>query len=670
MATSLSTTTDEVYFIPQADMGKFTALNEEVREDILDRFKVFRHMDRAKSKRRGALDMADPERDGWSADRHQKLYKLYHEQGWTGLLNRRKAGPSYYRNRLIPTGLPEAFLDWLAEKLALNQRDKFKTVRAQVIRQWRRWRKAGGGPKSKEAIPGYAVCPDPVYGKTIPAGWSLSNLTEKVKKHSDKRARKLVQIGSKAAAEIGPKILSTRVGTEVGQFILWDDSWNDFEVQWRNGPCRQLAFHALDLTSGCNVMRGFKPAGKDEKGAMEGLKYREMIWLSMCYFTTYGYHPTGTTCICEKATATINDREAQIYYDCTGGKIKVDTGPAGGGPGLGALFTGPSGGNPRWKAPLESWFNLLRNETADLLEFPGQTGSNSRLNKPEGLDALKAETRALATAAAALTKDDAQLLSYGMLSHEEAMLRCNAIIDAINKRDDHKLEGWRKCGFYETRLQIAENLPWVPATNLLGMPENKARAIVAASTSDEFALSPHEVCQAGRKKLRRISPETGALLLANLPGEERPVVSGQLTLNMPEVDRDEELVYGCTIRDGHGREEKMRVGDKYLVRVNPLMPEVAFLYGAQNQYQGVVQRWNRSQRDDTDDLERQHKEKSKSYSPVLKEARRAGAPITRKETRRKELNTKLLKGIQKGDVKALTTEMVEVDDNTAEYLED
>jgi len=667
MSTAIATS----FILSDTDRQLLASLPDTVRDETLEKLDAMEQISRARSARQGAMAVAaqHPHRRGWSAFRLGRLYSAFQEDGLIALVDRARAGAAFYQNRMHSVGLPEAFVEFLAEEWALHQRDKFKAVRRRLIRRWESWRRDGGSANSKYAIPGYDTAPEMEPGYNYPAGWSYGNLLAQTKKASDKWSRKQVQIGPKAAAELGPRILSTRVGTEVGQYWIFDDSWNDFEVIWRGRPVRQLAFHALDFTSGLNAMRGYKPAAENDRGATEGLKEREMIFLVAALFATEGFHPAGCTCICEKATATIGDREAKLLYDLSGRKIKVDTGPAGGGPGVGGLFTGPGGGNPRWKAPLESWFNLLRNETAHLLDFPAQTGSNSRLNKPEGLEALKAETRALGTAALALPDDVAQLMKFGMLSHEEAMFRCDGIVELINQRTDHALEGWRKCGHVLTEFRIHETLPWMPARKLLEMPAAKAAAVRAVAQTRERPLSPREVYNAGRRKLVRISPEATAMLLADLPGKERPVEGGQLVLPVPEVDRDEPLVYGLRRRNGQGIEEPLRNGDKYLVRVNPLMPEVAFLYDARNAYAGVVERWGRTQRPDTAGLEAQRKAKSKALQAPLAEARRVGAKLTRDRAERDEHNRRLIENIRRGDVKELSHDLVAVEDNTDEWLE-
>lgn len=76
-----------------------------------------------------------------------------------------------------------------------------------------------------------------------------------------------------------------------------------------------LGFHALDLHSGCNLRRGYKPALRDEHETMQGLKNREMIFLLVDLLTSVGFRQAGCTLICEKGTANVPDWVLQIFHD-------------------------------------------------------------------------------------------------------------------------------------------------------------------------------------------------------------------------------------------------------------------------------------------------------------------------------------------------------------------
>jgi hypothetical protein len=602
----------------------------------------------------GCLNASTNER-GWSAKTLHSLYLAFTAPGgsWRVLVDRAKAGPNW-QNHLSRSGLPDGFVDHLSSLWARNQRNKFKSAYTLLTAQYRRW--AAGDPTA--AIPGYGCCPlpDPDSLDDLPAGWSYSNLLQAAKSRSQDFTRKLIQIGPKAASNIGPMIPTTRVGLAPGSYYFLDDSWNDFKVAAYRQTCRLLSFHALDYPSGFNVQRGHKPALRDEETQLEArLKEREIIWLVVKLLTVDGYHPDGCTIACEKATATLRKREREILARTLGDKIKVFDGPSGGCTGIPGMFTGRSGGNPRWKAPLESWFNLLRNRTADLIDFPGQTGSNSRLNLPEGLAGTESDVKSLIKAAQLLPANTAEQLRLGLLPWHEAIFRLDAVIDLINRRVDHDLEGWRDSGYCieEFRTNL---LTWTPVSRLLEyeIPEREMAAAYLSSNPSsrrERPLSPREVFDAARPHLVKLPLAVAALLLDETPGEEVTVRNHQLSVNCPDLDPDAPVCFGFERRNGQGTVEPLRNGDKWMVRVNPLDARAAWLYTATGQFAGVVQYYGRAGRTDAKALQAAFARKHAQLGHLVDEARRLAAPITQAAIDRTANNQVL--GAAPGSARAL-----------------
>lgn len=643
--------TDTTTTIAKADLDMFAGLNVRTREVVTFRLAAMRRIHKAVNS--GKTQMAicrkiasefHGER-GWSAKNLMTLYKAYADSGynWRALVDAAKAGEAWQNVGLANALLPDAFLDYLAQQWAQKQRDKFKSTYARLLLQFDRWRH---GDKSA-AIPGYDDPPeiDPESKRNVPRGWTYDNLLRAVKPRVSKFSRKLVQIGPKAASQLGPKILTTRADLAVGQYYILDDSWNDFKVIAFGQACRLLSFHVLDLFSGCNIARGYKPALKDEREVETRLKEQEMVWLLVKLLTTDGYHPAGCTIICEKGTATIREREEEIFQNCLDGLIKVQRGPMGGGPGIAAQFTGPHGGNPRWKAPLESWFNLLRNRTDDLLEFPGQTGSNSRLNAPEGLPGLEKDNLALMRAARALPADRAELLRLGLLSHTDAIFKLDAITEVINCRIDHALEGWREAGHFIEEFRLNPQMRWEPMTRLLDYDpvEREAVATLIRNSSSLLrnrALSPREVFDAGRPQLTRIPLSVAALLMDDLIGLECTVKNSCLELSWAEAGPGE-LTYGLTRRDGRGVQTPLRDDEKFLVRINPLDPRVCWLYQADGSFAGIAPHYSRVSRADASQLQHAFAAKKQALAPLIAEGRRLAANITQAATDRAAHNASI-----------------------------
>ena len=629
---------------------RFGALSDRARLVVKRRLRALRKIACAKSIAAGCRAVL-PEfgnKRGFSAKRIYQLYNAYLKSGcdWTTLVDRAIAGPDWYET-LNQEKLPAAFLDYLASEWALHQRDKFKAVHHHLVNQWRAWTRG----YESNAIPGYPVCPQADASTGLPVGWTYENLLRAVKPRVSKFSRKLVQVGPKAAMLAhSPHIISTRAGTAVGEYYIVDDSWNDFKVLAFGQTVRLLAFHILDLASGCNVKRGYKPALTNERDAEERLREREMIWLFVAHLTTNGYRQSGTTFICEKATGTIRETEAAILHDF-GLPIKVDRGPRGGGPGIDALFTGPGGGNPRWKAPLESWFNLLRNRTDHLLEFPGQTGSfSSGLPQPEGLPGLERDTRALVEAARALPLNKAELIQVGLLSHLDAIFGLEKVTELINFRTDHHLEGWRQCGHIITEWRPHVMAPWLSAQELISekysAAERSAFAALIAANPDlkrERSLSPAEVWYPRSADLKKLSPHVAAMLMASLePDAEATVERGTLEVACPELSPDEPLRYGLTRRDGNGLDEPLKTGEKFLIRINRVDPSLCYLYAADGGFAGIASFYGRESRADIQNNHRQFAQKRAWLAGQTADARFLASRVTKADIQRTAHNNRVL----------------------------
>jgi hypothetical protein len=455
------------------------------------------------------------------------------------------------------------------------------------------------------------------------------------KKHASAAARKLINIGPKAAHnDFSYKIPTTRAGLEVGQYYLFDDCWNDFRCLYRGKGSRILTLHALDLASGCNVLRGHKPAVEDERQVEERLKEREMLFLVGALLSNIGFRPEGTTFICEKGTATVRADEARFLDMLTDGLIRVQVGPAGGGPGVSGLFAEGGGGNPRWKAPIESFFNLLHNRCDHMLEFPGQTGKNARLDKPEGLELMERTDEALFKAMQVLTPERQRLIRFNLLQYKDAAPAIDARVEFCNTRRDHQLEGWEACGHKVPAFRLHPSLDFVPhwyLDRLSAEQQECVRRMLAAdpSLAGEVTLSPREVFDAGAARLRKFTPAQTAMWLARIGGDERPVKRGLIEVGVPEVNPSEPLAFGPTIRDFNGGDVALAEDAKYNVRVNPYDPRVAWLYNAKDGFLGVAsRRQTAGTRGDATALQRHFKAKAKQFSPILAEAKKLAAPIT------------------------------------------
>jgi|GEM_PF-5087790 hypothetical protein len=572
---------------------------------------------------------------------------------WRLLVDRTQAGKLWQQDRVR---VPVATIEYFQSLCARKQRGKALEAHVELVDQWRRWR---AGDESA-AIPGYLSCP-PADPKTdLPKGWTFSNLVRLRPTHYQ---QKLINIGPKAAAEFRPQIPRTRAGLEVGQYYLFDDKWLDFKVNTpgaREGS-RLLSFFVLDLFSACNFARGFKPALENEiTGIQERLKEQEMLWLTTHVLCTEGYRRAGTTLICEGGTARIREREAEIFARYSGGAIVVQVGATSKAPAFAGFFDSAARGNFRFKAQLESFFNLLGNRTDDQVLFRGQVGSNARLNCPEELAGRERHNNDLIVAFQGLPADVARRLVLDFLPLAEAIDLVNSVCHRINGRTEHDLEGWRGAGLITQEWRPSPHVDFLPASALEALPMEDQRRIadyigLVPNLTRERKLSPFEVWQGGRRDFVRLPLAAAAEVLGALDGHERPVRNSLLAWAEPLIDPDEEVVYEAIVRDGNGSERLLRDGEKFLVRVNPLMADRAFVYDARNGFLGVCRRYGRTRPDDVAGLERAFGRQAHIEALALKEAKRIGAPIVRAELARRRQNATLLGGEHPSPAPALTS---------------
>lgn len=627
----------------------YAALPKAVRDDVDKLLQAMSWIWRAENKKAACAALAEAHNHerGFTVGSLWGKFWRYRKGGefpsgdWRLLVDKVRAGAAWQKEPRIK--LPPAAIELFQSYCAQGQRGKVKAAHARFVAQWRRWWKGD----QKAAIPGYNQCPAPEPRTGLPPGFTYSTLW----RHRPTRFEaKVVHIGPKAAAAHRPKLMGTRVGLELGQYYQFDDGWNDFKVNYPGSrrAARLLSFHCIDLLSACNVCRGHKPAlDDDETGVQERLREREMVFLVAHLLGTYGYRKSGTTLIVESGTATVREREEKILGQFSHGKITVDRGRTDRRSRVAGLFDGASKGNPRFKAAIESHFNLLRNRMDDALEIEGQTGSNSRLNMPEQLTGRDWHNSALVQAASVLPAEITERLVLDFLSFTEGVFAVDALIDQINRRTDHELEGWRKCGFYTHEWRPTTAVNFLPLASLMALPEAERQAMAAyvrntADLTRERPLSPHEVWSAGRQHLVKLPPHAIGMLLDELQGTEVVVRNGTIEQVERDVDPDEPLVYEALRCDNQGTTERLRDGDKYLARINPLSPGQLWLYGSKNQFLGICPQWGRTRRDDPDALARQYGRLHKAEAELLRPARRQAARMTRLEIAKRRQNINAL----------------------------
>jgi len=620
---------------------------------------------------------------------------------WRTLINKAKAGPSFYSaTSAASCSLPPQFLEYWKGLCSRNQRKSRPQYRA-LIRRWRSWQAESSSPSAISAascsafrIPGYDTCP-PDCGKGYPSGWSERNLYHHLPSKFELTAQR---IGRAAAAPYRPKVLTTRVGLQVMQYIMFDDFWHDFKVNvLKSGAhtssraCRLLQFHALDLLSGCLFAHGTKPAIESEMtGVEERLKEREMVLLVAHVLSHWGFRRQGTVLIMEHRTATLPEAVEQRLLELTAGRVTVQRGPMEGAAAFAGAFAGRGKGNFRFKAHLESLGNLIHNETADTLLIPGQTGSNSRINCPEELHGREQYNNQLIRALQALPPERAQMLQFPFLELTKARHLLLDIFSLINNRIDHDLEGWLNAGFTQEEFRLPtgdrrdsrELTEWLPVQRLLAMPpENRAaiEALLASSDSARSAdcqsavsqvanlqvpltrtrkLSPYEVFNHGRSDLVHLNDTELALLIGPSLAHPNPVTVRNGLLEYIDADIGQvtfEAVISATscstssppsATSAASCSNSRRLPDreKYQAALIPFQPDKLFLWDAAGRFIGVCPAWDRVSRADAEGLQRQFGRARKAESDLLRPIAQRGAELTKQRIAMHQHNAAVLKG--------------------------
>ncbi len=551
---------------PVSDLS-FALLPDKVRQDVLRWQAVMEGLEGAAHGTLGKMMERVAAERGLSVKAVRAKYDGWRKEGWRALCHRR---------RLKGSSLPGTFIEFWRGLVECHQRERVTVKQAHraLLARLEAWTRAGGARDCEYAIPGYDRPPRRLHATRLPMGWDYNNL---LRYAPDKAARALRSRGGKAYSTFVPGVRATREGVAVGQVIFFDDEQPDVMVNLvgRNKePMRPLGFHALDYVSGCNVMRGWKPQVRNGDGSKSGLTETDFYWFVIGLLTRYGYRAdVGTTLVVEMGTAAIRDDFAERLERATGGKVSRDHSGRFGDPAFrGMLYEGQSSGNFRYKAPIESWFNLERNYMSAL---PGATGRN-RDDKPEESYGLIRADKAWLKMLEGLPLER-RLLARSPLMEWGAFVRhADWLVDqVINRRVDHELQDWERCGHVVPVLSMGEQEVVVSADRLALMaPEMQGliHMMVSQGHGRLRRMSPAEVWDAGCGKMSRLAgwqipalmrPEDGRLV--------RVTQQFELVVEDQEID-SEPLRYIASVQGQHGLRVSLKRGETYLCFLNPYAP--------------------------------------------------------------------------------------------------
>ncbi|HBJ87120.1 MAG TPA: hypothetical protein DDZ88_25325 [Verrucomicrobiales bacterium] len=620
--------------IPSTDLTEYLQLPAEVRRDV-DLWTT-RLCGLTPPIQRSLAQVAAGA--GVSVQTARRKYDALRHRGWRGLINLAKC-PGADRSHLSPE-----FIEYWKSLCQSNGR-KCRPAYREFLRQFR----AG------HLIPGI----EPGTPRhTLPTGYTYANLI----RHKPTRFElAAARIGRGTAADLRPKVFTTRVGLQVGQRYIFDDMWHDFLVValGQRKPARLLQLHAHDLYSACQFTRGLKPRLEDpESGKSVGLNEDEMVFLVTHVLAEYGYHYDGCVLMVEHGTAAISEALEQQLYDLTAGRVTVDRSGIQGASAFAGQYLGRGKGNFRFKSSLESLGNLIHNETANLLAFPGQTGSNSRTNLPEELHGRQRHADALACALAALPAAVATQLRLPFLEVNQAKMLVDEIMERINRRTDHALEGWVEAGLTTCDFEVP-GVGLIPSAKFLALPPERRAAVQALASPAPRRLSPREVFEAGRSALVTLRPEHTAALLKDKHGREVVVGHDHLITFEDAALCPSPLRYLA---------HTLAPGDKYLAAVNPWSLETLHLFDARGAWVGCVRAWQTISHTDTEALHRQMGRAAQIERDLLRPVAARGAALTRARLDDARHNATVLKTVRREDLKQTVSESDAAADARALFL--
>ena len=507
--------------------------------------------------------------------------------GWRGLIDQRRV------QRAAESTVPAEFWDFwrsLCEKEGRSCRQAYR----RIITMW----------ETDHLLPGYDVNP-PADVSGFPMGLTYSNCMLHA---PTKRELRAMRIGSFAAKSETDLVLTTRVGLQVGKVLMIDDQWHDDTVIFEGTnrqTVRPLEMCIQDVASAYKCAYGLRPRLKTEEGSHQQLGELDTRLLLVAHLLNQGYRADGTLITVEGGTATIRRNkdgsmgpfEAALDM-VTGGAVRVIRGKCGIAPVVLGGWPGPAKGNFRLKASLESLHGLDHNA---LGLIPGQTGSNSRENRPEKLTAIETYTKNVLKEVEALPAARAQeimeKLRFELMQWKEYEGIVYDVYRWIASRTEHNLEGWIENGWTAQEWKDSpEDKRWLPASLLAKLPDDRREMVLARIAQPGCKrirrLSPMEVYKAGSREFVKIRPEHVPHLLGpDLAVEKGMDKNGRIKFESQEYGGGNPLIFPARrLINVLGQEIVIDPRQKYRVFPNPFDTSRLFVCDMDLRYIGYARR--------------------------------------------------------------------------------
>jgi hypothetical protein len=630
------------------DHTSFASLPERMKRRVLLRLDWILKISDAPRGEKGKLVAKAAQDLEVSAVTVGRYVMAFQASGWPALCDQRGR-----QSRALPVEFKQ-FVRQL--HLQCQRETTGREVHRMLVERWRLWQRTGA---DQYAIPGYDA-PPPATAAGYPAGWSEDNV---LRLRPDKYALSLARQGSKQSAGYLPSILKTREGVRFGQVVFFDDQDYDVKVTPRGASQRAIrpqGFNCLDYLSGCFMHHAIRLRWWDKDGDQyRTLTQADFTWFVVSYLQRHGYRRDGggTTFVFEHGTATgYNNRSLATFggysnFDealagVSHGCVRVDRSGLFNQPAFaGMLFRPQSSGNPNFKAPLESMFNLVRNRMAAL---PGATGRNRDLKPAEqyGADLYTAQMLKLWER---LDERHRQLIRFPMLTPEEFGEVAATVYDAINERTEHNLEGWEKLGFIAPQFRFTpdERSPWLSRDEVMTLPAEARGALLAKMETPghvrPWKLSPAAVARQCAGELTKLPDHAIPLLIPRQWARLATVRENRTIAINDQLLGPEPFSYVCRIEDGDGA-RVLQPGTKLLCYLNPFAPERLAICKENGAFIGTLYQSTRAGFMDTGAILDQLKERAKLKADLDTGARPHLEGLMRDREEMKRTNERLALG--------------------------
>ena len=574
--------------IAAPDWAVFLRLPSDERSYVLLHLDIFRRLDEAGPGKVGhtasrvsrEVRGMYPELRGMSPGRIRAKYDLWRKGGQKPGSDGRKSGhrfaPRDWRVlvRQYTNGGEDLSREFVAHLVTLYSEttrngDAWAGCHARLLRDW----------MADQEIPGYGRKSEwyPAHGLPVPSGrilrkadrppsWSRPNLWRHVKKALPTKAQRQAAQGqtNRLRTSWGEKLLRDRSKLLPMQLLTIDDVRLDLQARmYVDGRWQVVyidAIFALDVGTGTILAYGLKGRalrGKDtEKGRAEGTRMSingaDVRHLFLEVLQTKGLPPYQMTWLMEMATGKLTGADEEAFLRLLGDRLKTDYTGMGRGQLLKSGFS-EEWGRPGMKGWIESYFRLLHTH---LNHLEGTTGRRFDLSRGDQPARIKYTTdlikRAEKVIDGPLSPDQPlfEQLNFPTLTVDEVNQVVGEIVDALNWRTDHRLQGFDRV--FEWRDSAGR---WRPESALVSIPAEDRAGIQLHPRMEAPAERFQRLGKPYAEQWSQLSPDT----LYALYADKRPATLREGNISIADHTLEEQtMLFGPADVEGLGKYDRAK----------------------------------------------------------------------------------------------------------------